>query len=143
MGILLANTPQCQRVRFQNRYISVSVPTSSYNLHLSPQFFSFFYVLCTYFLKVYELHIKFDLFLFQHFPLAPMIIILNCIFLDAATTTNIFLLPHYPRICIYHYHHHHVVLEARISLTLSRHFSLSVIASSRSSGQHPVSSHSC
>ena len=30
-----------------------------------------------------------------------------------------------------------------ISLTLSRHFSLSFIASSRSSGQHPVSSHSC
>ena len=43
---------------------------------------------------------------------------------------------------IYH-HHHHVVLVARISLTLSRHSSLSFIASGRSSGQHPVSSHSC
>ena len=43
---------------------------------------------------------------------------------------------------IYH-HHHHVVLVARISLTLSLHFSLSFIASGRSSGQHPVSSHSC
>ena len=32
---------------------------------------------------------------------------------------------------------------ARISLTLSRHFSLSFIASGRSSGIHPVSSHSC
>ena len=41
------------------------------------------------------------------------------------------------------YYHHHVVLVARISLTLSRHFSLSFIASGRSSGQHPVSSHSC
>ena len=40
-------------------------------------------------------------------------------------------------------HHHQVVLVARISLTLSRHFSLSFIASGRSSGQHPVSSHSC
>ena len=40
-------------------------------------------------------------------------------------------------------HHHHVVLLARISLTLSRHFSLSFIASGRSSGLHPVSSHSC
>ena len=39
--------------------------------------------------------------------------------------------------------HHHVVLVARISLTLSRHFSLSFITSGRSSGQHPVSSHSC
>ena len=32
---------------------------------------------------------------------------------------------------------------ARISLTLSRHFSLSFIASGRSSGLHPVSLHSC
>ena len=32
---------------------------------------------------------------------------------------------------------------ARISLTLSRHFFLSFIASGRSSGLHPVSSHSC
>ena len=43
----------------------------------------------------------------------------------------------------HHHHHHHVVLPAWISLTLSRHFSLSVIASGRSSGLHPVSSHSC
>ena len=32
---------------------------------------------------------------------------------------------------------------ARISSTLSRHLSLSFIASGRSSGLHPVSSHSC
>ena len=43
----------------------------------------------------------------------------------------------------YHHHHHHVVPLARISLTLSSHFSLSFIASGRSSGLHPVSSHSC
>ena len=43
----------------------------------------------------------------------------------------------------YYHHHHHVVLVARISLTLSRHFSLSFIAWGRSSRQHPVSSHSC
>ena len=42
----------------------------------------------------------------------------------------------------YHHHHHHVLLVARISLTLSRHSSLSFIASGKSSGQHPVSSHS-
>ena len=47
------------------------------------------------------------------------------------------------RIYIYIYHHHHVALVARISLTLSRHSSLSLIAPGRSSGQHPVSSHSC
>ena len=41
------------------------------------------------------------------------------------------------------HHHHHVMLVARISLTLSRHSSLSFIALGRSSGQHPVSSHSC
>ena len=40
-------------------------------------------------------------------------------------------------------HHHHVVPLARISLTLSRHFSLSFFASGRSSGLHPVSSLSC
>ena len=43
----------------------------------------------------------------------------------------------------YHHHHHHVVPLAWISLTLSLHFSLSFIASGRSSGLHPVSSHSC
>ena len=43
--------------------------------------------------------------------------------------------------CIHH--HHHVALVARISLTLSRHSSLSFIALGRFSGQHPVSSHSC
>ena len=42
-----------------------------------------------------------------------------------------------------HHHHHHVVRLARISLTLSLHVSLSFIASGRSSGLHPVSSHSC
>ena len=39
--------------------------------------------------------------------------------------------------------HHHIALVARISLTLSRHSSISFIALGRSSGQHPVSSHSC
>ena len=47
----------------------------------------------------------------------------------------------YPKF-YHHLHHHHVVLVARISLTLSRHFSLSFIASGRS-GLHPVSAHSC
>ena len=42
-----------------------------------------------------------------------------------------------------HHHHHHVVPPAWVSLTLARHFSLSFIASGRSSGPHPVSSHSC
>ena len=43
----------------------------------------------------------------------------------------------------HHHHHHPVVPPALISLTFSRHFSLSFIASGRSSGLHPVSSHSC
>ena len=43
----------------------------------------------------------------------------------------------------HHHHHHHIAQVARISLTLSRHSSLSFIALGRSSGQHPVSSHSC
>ena len=39
-------------------------------------------------------------------------------------------------------HHHHVVLLAWIFLTLSRHSSLSFIASGRSSRLHPISSQS-
>ena len=41
------------------------------------------------------------------------------------------------------YHHHHNVRLARIFLTLSLHVSLSFIVFGRSSGLHPVSSHSC
>ena len=48
----------------------------------------------------------------------------------------------YDSVYIYIYIYHIVPL-ARISLTLSRHFSLSFIVSGRSSGLHPVSSHSC
>ena len=44
---------------------------------------------------------------------------------------------------IHHHHHHHDVRLARISPTLSLHVSLSFIAFGRSSGLHPVSSHSC
>ena len=47
------------------------------------------------------------------------------------------------KLYIYHHHHHHVALVARMSLTLSRHSSLSFIALGRSSGQHSVSSHNC
>ena len=43
----------------------------------------------------------------------------------------------------HHHHHHHHVPLARISQALSHHFSLSFIAPGRSSGLHPVSSHSC
>ena len=43
----------------------------------------------------------------------------------------------------HHHHHHHLVPLAWISLTLSHHFSLSFIASGRSSGIHSVFSHSC
>ena len=49
----------------------------------------------------------------------------------------------YKFILYYHHRHHHVVPLARISLTLSRHFSLSFISSGWSSGLHLVSSHSC
>ena len=48
----------------------------------------------------------------------------------------------YIYIYIYIYHPHHDVRPARISLTLSLHVSLLFIAFGRSSGLHPVSSHS-
>ena len=44
---------------------------------------------------------------------------------------------------MFYHHHHDVVPLARIFLTFARHFSQSFIASGRSSGLHPVSSHSC
>ena len=47
------------------------------------------------------------------------------------------------RIFYIHHHHHHVVPLVGISLTLYCHFSLSFIASGRSSGLHPVSPHNC
>ena len=40
-------------------------------------------------------------------------------------------------------HHHYVVQQAWISLSLSGHFCLTFITSGKSSGLHPVSSHSC
>ena len=40
-----------------------------------------------------------------------------------------------------YHHHHHIVPPAQISLTLFRLFSISFIASGRSSGLHPVSSY--
>ena len=43
---------------------------------------------------------------------------------------------------VHHPPHHHVLPLALISITLSRHFSLSFITSGRSSGLHPVSSNS-
>ena len=46
-------------------------------------------------------------------------------------------------IYIYIYIYHHVMPLTRISLTLSCHFSLSFVASGRSSVLHPVSSDSC
>ena len=45
--------------------------------------------------------------------------------------------------CVQTNHHHHVMPLAWIFLTLSCHFSLSFIVSGRSSGLHPISSHSC
>ena len=55
------------------------------------------------------------------------------------THTHIYIYAHVPK----HHHHHQDVPLAWISLTLSRHFSLSFITFGRFSGLHPVSSHSC
>ena len=49
----------------------------------------------------------------------------------------------YCRIFVLTHHHYHVVPLARIFLTLSRRFSQSFIASGKSSGLHPIPSHSC
>ena len=81
-------------------------------------------------------------------PLATMFIMRRCANKNTGSFKNIIYKMYLHIILllyiyIYHHHHHHIVLAARISLTLSRHSSLSFIALGRSSGQHPVSSHSC
>ena len=71
---------------------------------------------------------------------------LNCIFFDSFFLKRQTYHGGYQKYFIrsdHHHHHHHVVPLARISLTLSRHFSLLFIAFGRSSGLHPVSSQSC
>ena len=52
-------------------------------------------------------------------------------------------LNHIQHLPFINHHHHHDVRLARMSLTLSPHVSLSFITFGRSSGLHPVSSHSC
>ena len=67
----------------------------------------------------------------------------NSVLLEMLNLKYINISSHWNIFSYRYHHHHHVVPPARISLTLSRHFSLSFIASGRSSGLHPVSSHSC
>ena len=69
-----------------------------------------------------------------------ILILLNCRCYVNLFKVNLYI---YIYIYIYIYHHHHVVLLAWISLTLFHRCSLSFNASVRSSGLHPVSSHSC
>ena len=83
-----------------------------------------------------------------------MFLLLNCVLMinwivwngtvfDIETLLTLNGIVIYRTVLIFHHHHHHVVTPARISLTLSRHFSISFIASGRSSERHLVSSHSC
>ena len=90
-----------------------------------------------------SLPLSFSLGLCTFLSLFPFLSIRLCLSLSTHTHTHTHTHKYiYIYIYIYH-HHHHVVPQARISLTISRHFSLSFIASGRSSGLHPVSSHSC
>ena len=81
---------------------------------------------------------------FGHFKflLIPILLVdvLHCAFTEE-TLGRLELFPHLIIIIHthHHHHHHHVVPLARISLTLSRHFSPSFITSGRSSGLYLVS----
>ena len=98
---------------------------------------------------------KYNIFFFQiiRFPSLKKTIHMRCLYLtvgvsvanilDCNFIVNKFQHQSYYYVIIIIIHHHRVVPPARLSLTLSRHFSLSFIASGRSSGLHPVSSHSC
>ena len=72
------------------------------------------------------------------FPVQPMLITTYQLKTYSLTSSGHLTVPFF-----FIYHHHHVVPLAQISLTLSHYFSLSFIASGRSSGLHPLSSHSC
>ena len=78
---------------------------------------------------------------YRHNPISTFLenIFLFYIFWNAFHSCKMFVF----LLCDIYHHNHHVVPPAGISLTLSRHFSISFIASGRSSGLHPVSSHSC
>ena len=78
------------------------------------------------------------------FVLVSFICLTACQLLIGLYDRNLinFLIFDYNHILKYH-HHHHVVQLAWISLTLTLLVSLSFVASGRSSGLHPVSSHSC
>ena len=75
--------------------------------------------------------------LYRHITYTCCFIII-IIITKATQNLSSFLLP----VQTYH-HHHHVAQSARLSLTLSPHPTLSSIASSRSSGLHPVSALNC
>ena len=77
----------------------------------------------------------------SHLSMFPYLSI--CLYLSASSV-SLFLYIYIYYIYIYIYiYHHHLAPSARISLTLSRHPSLSSIASGWSSGLHPVFTQSC
>ena len=67
----------------------------------------------------------------------------RCFELNSLFSFDNFFCSLFPVYIRFHHHHHHVMPQARLSLTLSRHFPRSFIASGRSLGLHPLSSHSC
>ena len=105
-------------------------------------FVFYFSLLLSLFYLLYKSILSFFYFFFLSLFLLLLIFLANFfIFLNTRTLPYTHTHTH-THIYIYIYiYHHHVVPPAQISLTLSRHFSLSFIASGRSSGLHPVSSH--
>ena len=109
-----------------------------YNVYLIIYMHIYIYI----YLLIY-MHIYIYIYIYMHVRVFAQVYIYN------VYLSNIYICMH-SCVCVcmvayvymYH-HHHHVALVARISLTLSRHSSLSFIALGRSSGQHPVYSHSC
>ena len=89
--------------------------------------------MCIYFCICADIYIYIYIYLYIYIYMCVCVCVYTFMYLHTQIIYDI----------IYHHHHHHVALVALISLTLSRHSSLSFIALGRSSGQHPVSSHSC
>ena len=128
-------TPHVSAVSFSGDVSRPNILFFSFFLNMLPR-----YLICWFIQTDFLIFITWEIFTFYSFYLQPFGIgiffsLHHYLFMSWACINFI-------QILKYH-HHHHVMPPAWISLTISRHFSLSFITSGRSSGLYPVSSHSC
>ena len=125
---------------WQRIFYTIDFTILKYTICILYIFYIYFYTICILYIFYIYFYTICILYIFYIYFYTICILYIFYIYFYTICILYIFYIYFYT-IC--HHHHHHIVLAARISLTLSRHSSLSFIALGRSSGQHPVSSHSC